>query len=57
MIKVIQDNSRKRCRCGHCDSVLEYNMKDVIVSPWLGEKFSYIKCPVCNTLTYINIKK
>lgn len=57
MVKVIKNNSKKRCVCSHCDSILEYDIKDIISSSyWLGDTYSYIRCPACDHLTICNIK-
>jgi transcription initiation factor TFIIIB Brf1 subunit/transcription initiation factor TFIIB len=57
MVKVIKDNSKKMCVCSHCDSVLEYDIKDITYSSnWLGDTYSYIRCPACDTLTICKIK-
>ena len=57
MVKVIKDNSKKKCVCEHCDSILEYNMTDIILSSrWFGDIYSYIRCPICGEFIIVNIK-
>ena len=53
MVKVIKDKSYKKCKCEYCDSILEYNMKDITISTLLGEKFGYITCPACGRFTNV----
>ena len=55
MVKVIQDNSKKRCRCEYCDSVLEYSAEDIYTMYWLGDRYNRIKCPCCKNYTKYDI--
>ena len=52
-MKVIKDNSKKRITCPSCDSILEYDHKDV--KNINGVK--NIHCPVCDTDIQIPRKK
>ena len=52
-MKVIKDNSKKRIICPSCDSILEYDHKDV--KNINGVK--NIHCPVCDTDIQIPRKK
>lgn len=51
-MKIIKDNSKKRIECPSCDSILEYNYKDV-------KKINGVKkiiCPICDTYIQISYK-
>lgn len=51
-MKVIKNNSTKKKEnwnivCPHCDSILNYNKKDVIIKDTYFFYLHYIKCPCC----------
>lgn len=56
MVRVIKDNSNKKCICSHCKSILEYSIKDTFSTTYFGDVCSYINCPMCGKPTLVNVK-
>lgn len=55
MVKVIKDNSVKRCICENCSSILEYTIDDVNSKQLAINEFDkFILCPACNRETRVN---
>ena len=52
-MKVIKNNSKKRIICPSCDSILEYDHKDVNINDHIKKK--YIICPICNNQIYTDL--
>lgn len=49
-MEIIENNHKEEnwvVRCGHCDSLLRYDKKDVIIHESHFFYLHYIKCPCC----------
>lgn len=53
-VKIIKDNSKKRCTCYHCGSILEYSKTDVKSERYRNEIVEYITCPACGDGTELS---
>ena len=47
MITVIKNGKAKRVCCPHCESLLEYEIEDLMMGGTVGEFYYYLPCPVC----------
>lgn len=55
MVRILKDNSYKRCVCYYCKSVLEYSSADVEKRKTHPNEYEeIIKCPACGNNTGID---
>jgi len=47
VITVIKNGRAKRVCCPHCESLLEYEINDLMMGGSVGEFYYYLPCPVC----------
>ena len=47
MITVIKNGNVKRISCPHCESLLEYEVGDLMMGGTVGKFYYYLPCPVC----------
>lgn len=47
MITVIKNGKAKRVYCPHCESLLEYEIDDLMMGGTVGKFYYYLPCPVC----------
>ena len=47
MITVIKNGKAKRVCCPHCESLLEYEVNDLMMGGSVGKFYYYLPCPVC----------
>lgn len=47
MITVIKNGKAKRVCCLHCESLLEYEIDDLMLGGEIGKLYYYLLCPVC----------
>ena len=48
MITVIKNGKAKRVCCPCCESLLEYEVNDLVMGGSVGEFYYYLPCPVCD---------
>lgn len=48
MITVIKNGKAKRVCCPHCESLLEYEIEDLMMGGSVGKFYYYLLCPVCD---------
>lgn len=48
MITVIKNGKAKRVCCPYCESLLEYEVNDLMMGGVIGKFYYYLPCPVCN---------
>jgi hypothetical protein len=47
MITVIKNGKAKRVCCPYCESLLEYEVNDLMMGGVVGKFYYYLPCPVC----------
>lgn len=47
MITVIKNGKAKRVYCPYCESLLEYEVGDLMMGGSVGKFYYYLPCPVC----------
>jgi hypothetical protein len=48
MITVIKNGKAKRVCCPYCESLLEYEVDDLMMGGVIGKFYYYLPCPVCD---------
>lgn len=56
MVQVIKYGPKRRVKCTHCKSILEYEKEDIKPIQTYINEFTYkITCPVCDNPVYVEM--
>lgn len=56
MVQVIKYGPKRRVKCTHCESILEYEKEDIKPIQTYINEFTYeITCPVCSNPVYVEM--